>query len=329
MQPFISVIVPVYNAQPYLHRCIDSILSQTFTDFELLLVDDGSTDQSGAICDEYARKNSRIKVFHKVNGGVSSARNWGLDNAKGEWVTFVDSDDWLKSTYLHGLISFAKKKIDLIISYPETNSQAKVVKPKVYTPKWVITSDFADLFVLYDINVYTTSWAKLYKLTLIQSNGIRFNEKITMGEDTVFFYTYLLVSSNIYVSNIVGYCYHNTPDSLSKRFYSVDAEWESYVNIRSVINALIEQKQISDYKALSNLQKIISYYIWRVIECLYLTPVPFKDRIKTIKSLDWSFIDNLSMNAFFKLIIRHKFWGLYDFFKMIVSKKRLICSGRM
>lgn len=91
----ISVIVPVYNVERYLARCIESILSQTYTDFELLLIDDGSKDKSGSICDEYALKDSRIRVFHKPNGGVSSARNVGLDNARGQWVAFCDSDDWL------------------------------------------------------------------------------------------------------------------------------------------------------------------------------------------------------------------------------------------
>ena len=99
----ISVIVPVYNTEKYLHRCVDSILAQTFTDFELLLIDDGSTDSSGAICDEYAQKDSRVRVFHKENGGVSSARNLGLDKAKGKWVTFVDSDDWIKESFLNKL----------------------------------------------------------------------------------------------------------------------------------------------------------------------------------------------------------------------------------
>ena len=93
--PTISVIVPVYNAEKYLSRCIDSILVQTFTCFELLLVDDGSTDCSGRICDEYAKRDTRIRVIHKENGGVSSARNLGLDNAKGEWICFCDSDDLL------------------------------------------------------------------------------------------------------------------------------------------------------------------------------------------------------------------------------------------
>ena len=93
MSPLISIIVPVYNAESTLNQCIDSIINQKFTDWELLLVNDGSSDRSGEICDEYAAKDSRIKVFHKENGGVSSARNVGIDNSLGKWVTFIDSDD--------------------------------------------------------------------------------------------------------------------------------------------------------------------------------------------------------------------------------------------
>ena len=96
----ITVIVPVYKAEKYVLRCVDSILAQTFTDFEVLLIDDGSPDRSGEICEEYAQKDARVRVFHKDNAGVSSARNLGLDNAKGEWVTFVDSDDWVHEDFI-------------------------------------------------------------------------------------------------------------------------------------------------------------------------------------------------------------------------------------
>ena len=98
--PKVSVIVPVYNIEKLLQRCIDSILAQTFTDFELLIIDDGSKDKSGEICDEYAEKDARIRVFHKQNGGVSSTRNLGRDEAKGKYIAFVDSDDFIyRSTY--------------------------------------------------------------------------------------------------------------------------------------------------------------------------------------------------------------------------------------
>lgn len=108
--PKISVIVPVYNTDKYLHKCVDSILNQTFTDFELLLINDGSKDCSGEICDEYAQKDSRVRVFHKANGGVSSARNLGLDNAIGEYILFIDGDDWIEQTMCEELYNKAVKE---------------------------------------------------------------------------------------------------------------------------------------------------------------------------------------------------------------------------
>lgn len=105
--PEISVIVPVYNVEPYLHRCVDSILAQTFTDFELILVDDGSPDNCGAICDEYAAKDSRVRVIHQKNGGLSAARNtaidWSFANSDSQWLSFIDSDDWVHPQYLEYL----------------------------------------------------------------------------------------------------------------------------------------------------------------------------------------------------------------------------------
>lgn len=104
----ISVIVPVYNAEKYLDRCIQSILGQTYKDLELLLIDDGSTDSSGIICDKYAQQDTRIRVFHKENGGASTARNLGLDEAKGEWVAFVDSDDWIEAEMYEEMLAAAQ-----------------------------------------------------------------------------------------------------------------------------------------------------------------------------------------------------------------------------
>ena len=100
----ISVIVPVYKVEPYLHRCVDSILAQSFQDFELILVDDGSPDRCGVICDEYAQKDSRVRVIHQQNGGLSAARNAGIDlvlaDSESQWLSFVDSDDWIHPLYL-------------------------------------------------------------------------------------------------------------------------------------------------------------------------------------------------------------------------------------
>lgn len=114
--PKVSIIVPVYKAENYLHRCVDSILAQTFTDWELLLVDDGSPDRSGEICDEYASKDARIRVFHKENGGVSSARQKGLDEAVGEYTIHADPDDWVEPMMLEELYKRAKEDdADMVI----------------------------------------------------------------------------------------------------------------------------------------------------------------------------------------------------------------------
>ena len=112
----ISIIVPVYHTAKYLHRCIESVLAQTFTDWEMLLIDDGSTDDSAIICDEYAAKDERIRVFHKENGGVSSARNLGLDHAQGEWITFIDADDWVEPEMLAKMLAKAEESdADVVI----------------------------------------------------------------------------------------------------------------------------------------------------------------------------------------------------------------------
>lgn len=104
----ISVVVPVYNVEKYLCRCVDSILAQTFSDFELILVDDGSPDKCGAICDEYTKKDSRVYVIHKENGGLSDSRNvgikWAIENSDSEWIAFIDSDDWIYEKYLEILL---------------------------------------------------------------------------------------------------------------------------------------------------------------------------------------------------------------------------------
>ena len=109
--PQISVIVPVYKVEDCLNRCVDSILKQSFSDFELILIDDGSPDQCGAICDEYAKKDNRIVVIHQNNGGLSAARNAGIDwafaNSQSEWLTFIDSDDWVHPEYLERLLNAA------------------------------------------------------------------------------------------------------------------------------------------------------------------------------------------------------------------------------
>lgn len=168
--PHISVIVPVYNVEKYLHRCVDSILAQTFSDFELILVDDGSTDNCGKICDEYAKKDNRIHVIHKDNGGLSDARNAGIDwafaNSDSEWITFIDSDDWIHPKYLEALYKAAEEtgcKIS-ISGYEETTGNSPVVEENSLLGVTVNTEDF---FCEHNVNA-VIACAKLYKKVLFK-----------------------------------------------------------------------------------------------------------------------------------------------------------------
>lgn len=195
--PKISIIVPVYNTEKYLARCIDSILAQTYTDFELILVNDGSTDNSGKICDEYAQKDSRIVVIHKKNGGVSSARNKGLDIAQGEWISFVDSDDeYYDNTSLSLIHSQISENIEYIIGgYVCCDEKGKIIY-KIKENKSDILSSIDGIKIYYSPNFYSYlgyTCIKLYNRALITQNNLRFNEQITYNEDGLFHVHYCSV----------------------------------------------------------------------------------------------------------------------------------------
>ena len=184
----ITVIVPVYNVVNVLERCVRSILSQTYSDFELLLIDDGSYDGSGSLCDKLMLEDSRIKVFHKCNGGVSSARNYGLDMAIGVYVCFIDSDDWVDSNYLESLLPVSG--VDLVISSIkcEGDQQEIIMLQDAIRTK----SDIVDSFnkLLEHMSVCSPC-CKIFKRDVIEKNNIRYNMNITAGEDMLFVYDYL------------------------------------------------------------------------------------------------------------------------------------------
>lgn len=199
----ISVIVPVYNTVHYLPRCIDSILSQSFTDFELLLIDDGSIDGSGQICDAYAEKDNRIRVFHKENGGVSSARNVGLDNAKGEWITFIDSDDWVEKDY------FSIRFEDGIDLYVQNWRYADGTIIDRYEQCVVGKSAYCQ-FLKDNIHTDTfrTAYCFFFRHKLLNDNNVRFDSRFKLGEDTLFVMDYYRFARSIRIMDNSCYIYN-------------------------------------------------------------------------------------------------------------------------
>lgn len=209
--PKISVIVPVYNVEKYLPRCIDSILSQTFTDFELLLIDDGSTDGAGKICDTYAKRDGRIRVFHKENGGVSTARNLGLEEASAEWVCFVDSDDWAEETYLSSLYGdgiFQDESIvcqRIFIENESRHEEDRVSCP--YTDTTLYAPFSAEDIQKYEILEELFVFAKIFSNKLIKKYRLRFCEDISIGEDVTFLRTYFQYVKEIRLCSAFSYHY--------------------------------------------------------------------------------------------------------------------------
>lgn len=208
----ISIIIPVYNATKTLSRCINSILGQSYEDYEIILVDDGSKDDSGDLCDEFAKNDHRIKVIHKNNGGVSNARNTGLNTAIGEWITFVDSDDELCENFFEQVPLYPS--IDLIVcgyecidTYRQTISKVQL-QPQEY--QTLALPQFFNNHI--SDKVLTAPWCKFFRKDIINKENICFRGEISYGEDTVFVAEYMQYIKSLVYSPCIGYRYY-CPDS--------------------------------------------------------------------------------------------------------------------
>lgn len=225
----ISVIVPVYNAAPFLSKCVESILAQQVEELELILIDDGSKDNSLAICEEYAAQDSRIKVISKPNGGASSARNCGLDNATGEWVTFVDADDWLSNDafvtclpYMeeYEIIRFAT--LDILANGRTHHRRLRYASNKDEAFRQVVGHD----------TVKGIS-GNLYRRRIFEENGIRFDTSLVYGEDWWALAQAMYHSKSVKtISNLYGYMYNRTNETSCSNTISGDKLIQSLVVVK-------------------------------------------------------------------------------------------------
>lgn len=218
MKPLISIIVPVFNAKDYLVNCINSIVNQTVTNFELLLVDDGSTDGSGELCDEFATSDDRISVFHKENGGNSSARNLGIEYAKGEWLYFVDSDDELFPNALTVLSDCIIEDVDMVLAgYVVVDNTGKEVYSVNQRTKVLISNERA-IELMFNSSPYRYLgyiWIKLFRASTIKNSFCLFADDIFYNEDRLFSIWFLCESkkSVVYTTTPV-YRYYERPNGL-------------------------------------------------------------------------------------------------------------------
>lgn len=265
----ISVITPVYNVENYLSKCVDSILNQTFTDFELIIVDDGSPDSCGKIADEYLKKDNRVKVIHKENGGAPSARNAGIEIASGEYFYFPDSDDWIESTYLEKLYKLAKKTgVKMVISgytmeyfeQGKNQSYSVSVGEKVYSNQQKVRNNLHDYF---DNMMIAVPWNKLYKASYIRENGFKFPN--LKWDDLHFNMEVIMDIDSVAISNSDGYHFFRSRVGSETTTVFDGLLYKKRKEQFEHILKVYKHWNINDKKILS---VIYGYYASRLVQCV-------------------------------------------------------------
>lgn len=232
LKDLISVIVPIYGVEEYLSKCIDSIINQTYKNLEIILVDDGSPDKCPDICDAFKKKDERIKVIHKKNGGLSDARNAGLDIAHGDYLVFVDSDDWIENTMVEHLLSTCKKyDVEMVtcaryITDGQSTSAVAFDGPeKVYTAEEALTE------ILSGKSMDVAAWDKIYARNLFAEIRFPVGEN---NEDIAVFYKLIELSGRVAHTGTTEYFYRSRPGSITKLKYSIDARKIIEKNLDSI-----------------------------------------------------------------------------------------------
>ena len=255
--PLISVIIPVYKVEALLARCVDSVLAQTYQDLEIILVDDGSPDRCGEICDAYARKDPRIKVIHKENGGLSSARNAGLDIARGEYIAFVDSDDWIEPEAYETMLSLAEKKnVKLVCAGRyDVYGEEKILGLCPEREETVSGETFAGMIFRWD-NCDSAAWDKLYHRSLWETARYPLGK---ICEDVPVTYRLALAAEEVALCPRPVVNYYHRPGSITtaavsdKNFHFAEHTAEIYPYIRDHHPAIADHARYQRVKSLSHM----------------------------------------------------------------------------
>ncbi len=333
-----SVIVPIYKVEKYLNKCIDSILNQTYTNFELILVDDGSPDDCPRICDEYAKKDNRIKVIHKENGGLVSARNVGIKNATGDYICYVDGDDWIIKEALHKVSNIIEKNpnVDMIVFNLEKiyeNSIEKIefyVEPGLYNKERLEKEVYP--YLMYDNRkpfcvgtLFPAACNKIYRTELLKKHYCE-DKRIKMGEDNAFTYECALYSNNIYFFDEILYKYNQLnstsfANSYDKNRFRNNQLLTQYIQNRiGNVNENMRQ-QVNAFKA---------YWLIMAIFHEVKTGRKFNDarkhikkEIKQTKVLDGIILNGVPKSAkLYLILLKFHMYGLSLIGAKIINNKR-------
>lgn len=335
ISPLISVIVPVYNKEDLLSRCIESVLKQSFIDFELILINDGSTDSSGELCVKWQERDKRIIVLHQKNAGVSAARNKGLDCAKGKYIVFVDSDDWVKPEYLSHLLA----------EVPETSKRGLIIQGfSSYHPndsvfdagmRFEKASASSDNILLmaekFNLGECGFPFSKLYNRSLIQQYSIRFDERIYMCEDLLFMYDYILHADYLVLGEKQDYAYVKYPNSLSALLHTFNMEYLCFTEYQKRVQSLTNKYNIL-LDDLPNLITAMMKSFQRAMKTDYQlyrkADVSRKERLANLRKLILSNYDIMrryyhpvcKSDKLGKFLLMYKYFILYDIYIRFLFK---------
>lgn len=258
----VSIIIPIYNAERYIDKCICSIITQSFRNFELILIDDGSKDKSLSICNDFAIRDDRIKVYTLENGGAAKARNYGLKKAQGDFIWFIDADDWIEADFLNyinwesfsDLLFFGFKRI--------INGNVEICQIQCFDNTYY--EDFEKILSI----LFTSSnqyfgftWNKIFRMSIIRENNIKFNENLIIKEDEAFTFEYCQYISSLSVSCATPYCYNILENSLS---HSVNRK-RNMLELAQYLERITDS-YIYRYFKLEINKVILTYYIEAIIE---------------------------------------------------------------
>ena len=262
----VSIIVPIYNVEAELRKCVSSILAQTYKDIEVILVDDGSPDNCGAICDEFASKDTRIVVIHKKNGGLVNARKSGLERSTGRFISYVDGDDWIEEDFIQNLIDCQQKyNVDIVAAGfakdigNDSERFTNIISSGFYDKKKMITEVYPRMICAgpyFYFGICSYVWNKLFKKELLYDCQMAVDPRISIGEDTAVVFPVLLKAKSLYISENSSYHYYQKAYSMLKSVGSLEKEKEKVAWLKNYLTEVMKDSP-TEY----NLDKQIERYI--------------------------------------------------------------------
>ncbi len=319
MAVLVSIIIPVYKAEDCISRCLDSVISQSFPDWECILVDDGSPDNSGKICDDYAAKDSRIRVIHQKNAGASAARNTGMDIANGQYICFADADDYIKPEYISSMLEEREEDVDLILQ-GITHIHGDRTDLLGFKNKQTFALDSTcDFFDNYSLFRFCGSYSKLFKRDIIEKYDIRYSTEIICAEDYDLLLRYLVHCDKMKVLTCCNYVYISNEGSVSTRMYSFEKE---YSGLCQIANSMGEfAKKVNNEGLTKQQQYLVTYYTQRVLFANYKNNYDRSQRLSNFKKIDKHYLDyfgeyhkpETSFLALVKILYSNRCFRVLDF----------------